>query len=243
MFLTDDSTSDDKLTLPEYLVYATLTRSGLYVRLHLPIRIPLDDEEIIWNHLDELLKAPQRDRLGDSGSSKSHSMVQQMEKSRLFIENQSKVEEIGDEEFSFEWPTTKTPLKRKLSGWASQDQSSSKRFKRNPKESKLNVLKDLPEYDRLRDVFKQLEIIKLRTYPVEVDYQCSFHFKFDIFNPKSKHDKKTAIPSYRGIVCPSNKSPEFRDLIYLQQDIDPTPILIFHVDESMIIQSFMYEFE
>lgn len=240
MFLTE-TTSDDHLTLPEYLVYATLTRSGLFLRLHVPIKIPLTEEELIWNHLDELLANPTRREPPNIPSPPI--VIQQMERSRSFIEGHLKSDQsMVPEETSFEWPTKKA-IKRKSSSWAQTAQGSVKRLKRNPKESKLDVLKMLPEYEQMRSIFEELQITRVRTFPVRSDFHSSFQIKFDIFNPKSKHDKKATIPSYRGIVCSSNRSPEYQDLIYLQQDLDPTPILVFHVDESMMIHGFLYEFE
>lgn len=230
----------DRLTLPEYLVYAQMTRNGFYVPLHrkTPKTEAVSEEDLIWTHLKDLLANTNR---SGSNSSMRDGVVKSMEHHRNFIASQSKTDTLVDDQemtcAEFEWP--KKPQKRKRTPeW---DVVQAKRSKWRHQESPLNALKSDPEYQQMKSCFEGLEVIQISSLPIETDFKPAFQFRFDILNPQPSY-KRDCVPHYRGIVCMLDNAPSYKDLVYLQRQQTPAvPILIFHVDEAFIVNCFLYE--
>lgn len=238
-FLAEDGPSREdngKLTLAEYLVYAFMVRNQLNVRLYqdkspegkIPEVPEINEEELIWSHLDELLA--RRSGKGDTPLEKK--IMQTMQESKVFIESQSSLG-ITLEETVFQWPK-KTSKRKYSSDW----QAPSKRHKAEREDRGLDKLKSDEEYQAMKDVFERLEVIKFNSFPMDGNFQSTFKFTFDF----SQMGKKNKEVSYRGIVCTRGSIPNYKDLIYLQrQQREPLPIMVFNVDESMVVNCFLYQ--
>lgn len=238
-FLAEDRPSrenNSKLTLAEYLVYAFMVRNQLNVRLHQDIssagKAPevteVNEDDIIWSHLDDMLAM----RSGKSDTALEKKIIETMQRSNEFIESQSSLG-ITQEETIFEWPK-KTSKRKYSSDW----QTPSKRHKAEREDRGLDKLKSDEEYQAMQEVFERLEVIKFNSFPIENDFKSTFKFRFDF----SQMGKKNKEVSYRGIVCTRGSIPNYKDLIYLQrQQSQALPIMVFNVEESMVVNCFLYQ--
>lgn len=239
-----DQDGDHRLTLAQYLVYALITRNGYFAMKNKPfVKVSMNPTEtdFIWNNLKELLSTEKRQFVAPNPV--PDRIKRRMEDNLRFIKSpaQSSSTEIVEqrEEMEFEWP--KNSLKRKrTSGLPTSSPQPVKRSKNNEMSS-LDVLKTDPEYRQLMMCFEELNVIRISSQHIEEDFQSPFSFHLDILNPKSGY-KRYIAPDYRGIVCNGSDTPSQKDLIYLQRkQCVPLPILVFHVDESMTINCFVYE--
>lgn len=244
-FLTEDDLPDAnrRLSLAEYLVYALMVRNQSIVRIHKEEIIVKErepeienEEELIWSHLEDLLTR----REGSSSSALRNKIKERMKKTKEFIESQYHPDEGGSREMDiespFEWPR-KAPKRKQSNAW----HTPAKRFKEESQSRSrdLDKLKTDSEYVAMRTIFEELQLIQVNPCPIEVDFKSPFSIRFDI----SKSGKKNKTLSYRGIVCTKDSTPNYKDLVYLHRKQSvPLPIIVFNVDESMVVNCFLYAF-
>lgn len=246
-FLVEHSSSADKLTLAEYLVYALMIRNQFTVKIYdedsqskNPLKIPKleNEEEWIWSHLEDLLA----NRRTKSSTPAQEMIEQRMQRSMEFIASQSPMDEdekrgSDEPETEFEWP--KKAAKRKhSSAW----ESAPKRSKVQHNEKGLDVLKSDPEYQSMKDIFEGLEVIRVNPQVIEEDYQSTAKIRFEFL--KQDKGRRTVSTVYRGIVCTKGHNPSYKDLVQQQrQQSSPLPILVFNVNDSMVVNCFAYDVE
>lgn len=240
---TDGVVIVDRLTLPEYLVYALMMRNQLVVRLHRSEQSPSpsvteenfsveEEQEMIWNHLQDLLGDRTR---STKSSTATERIVEAMKSSCNIIASQSSssVAAADAPDSVFVWPK-RAPKRKQSNAW----HAAPKRQKVQTDDKDLDKLKAEPEYQALRQIFERLEVIQLNPVTIEEDYKCQFEFRFDFL----KVQQKSRQLSYRGIVCTRGSSPSYKDLVYLQrQQAKALPILVFNVDEAMVVNCFLYD--
>lgn len=251
-FLTEDSNREqDKVTLAEYLVYASMTRNQFNTRVHKespfkdkkgqevdPVE---DDEELIWSNLLDLL-SNQKQKPTTITTQKRKCIVNLMEQNKEFIASQSSIDQAfvsmdESSESDFSWPKAGTKRKHS-SAW----ETAPKRSKVVCQDNGVDKLMSDPEYQDMRSVFEELQVIRVNPQIIEDGFKSEFKFCFDFL--KNDNKKKGMSLLYRGIVCTKDKGPTYKDLVHLQrQQASHLPILVFHVDKSMILSCFIYDVE